>query len=85
MNPLFPFSQRFLKKPGVKDKLSHEIAAEPAAYTAKLDEIVGAEEKAGRKIFRSAAELCQHVAESERQDTEASALALNDKPVGKNN
>jgi hypothetical protein len=64
----------------VKDKLSHEMAADPAAYAAKLDEIANAEQKAGRKVIRSAAELRQHVTEKERQDSEASALALNDKP-----
>ena len=67
----------------VKDKLSHEMAADPAAYSAKLDEIAKAEGKAGRKVIRSAAELRQHVAETARQVSEASALALNDKPRDK--
>lgn len=64
----------------VKDKLSREMAADPAAYFAKLDEITDAEEKAGRKVIRSAAELRQLVAEKERQRAEESAMALNDKP-----
>jgi hypothetical protein len=64
----------------VKDELSREMAADPAAYFAKLDEITNAEEKAGRKIIRSAEELRQLVAEKERQRAEESALALNDKP-----
>ena len=67
----------------VKDKLSHEMAADPAAYAAKLDEIANAEEKAGRKVIRSAAELRQHVAQREHQLAEESALMLNDKPPGK--
>jgi len=67
----------------IKDKLSHEMAADPAAYAAKLDEITAAEEKAGRKVVRSAEELRQLVAEKVRQETEASALALNDKPQRK--
>ena len=64
----------------VKDKLSREMAADPTAYFAKLDEITDAEEKAGRKVIRSAAELQQLVAQRERQRVEESALALNDKP-----
>jgi hypothetical protein len=67
----------------VKDKLSREMAAKPAAYFAKLDGIADTEEKAGRKVIRSAAELRQLVAEKERLRTEESALALNDKPAGK--
>ena len=67
----------------IKDKLSQEMAANPDAYFAKLDEITKAEEKAGRKVIRSAEELRQLVAEEERQRAAASALALNDKPVRK--
>jgi len=67
----------------IKDKLSQEMAADPDAYFAKLDEITKAEEKAGRKVIRSAEELRQLVAEEERQRAAASALALNDKPVRK--
>lgn len=69
----------------VKDKLSREMAAAPAAYSAKLDGITNAEEKAGRKVIRSAAELRQLVTQRERQHVEESALALNDKPVRKQN
>jgi hypothetical protein len=64
----------------VKDKLSREMAADPAAYSMKLDEIANTEEKAGRKIIRSAAELQQLVAEKKRQQADVSAFALNDKP-----
>ncbi|MBI3418048.1 MAG: hypothetical protein HY043_22390 [Verrucomicrobia bacterium] len=64
----------------IKDELSREFAADPDAYFAKLDEITKAEEKAGRKVIRSAEELRQLVAEKERQHAEESALALNDKP-----
>ena len=67
----------------VKDKLSREMAADPAAYFAKLDEITDAEEKAGRKVIRSAAELQQLVAQRERERVEESAMALNDKPPRK--
>lgn len=67
----------------IKDKLSHEMSADPAAFSAKLDEIANAEQKAGRKVIRSAAELRQHVAQRERQLAEESALALNDKPLRK--
>ena len=65
----------------IKDKLSQEMAADPDAYFAKLDEMTKAEEKAGRKVIRSAEELRQHVAGKTRQRAAASALALNDKPV----
>ena len=64
----------------VKDKLSREMTANPAGYFAKLDEICAAEEKAGRKIIRSAAGLRELVAEKERQLAGGSSFALNDKP-----
>jgi hypothetical protein len=67
----------------VKDKLSREMAADPAAYSAKLDAIADAEEKAGRKVIRSDAELRQLVAQRERQHAEQFAMALNDKPARK--
>ena len=67
----------------IKDELSREFAADPDAYFAKLDEITDAEEKAGRKVIRSAEELQQLVAQRERQRAEESALALNDKPTRK--
>jgi hypothetical protein len=67
----------------IKDKLSREMAAAPAAYSAKLDEICNAEEKAGRKIIRSAAELRQLMAEKDRQRAEDAAMMLNDKPLSK--
>jgi hypothetical protein len=68
---------------GIKDELSREFSADPDAYFAKLDEITDAEEKAGRKVIRSAEELQQLVAQRERQRAEESAMALNDKPPGK--
>ena len=64
----------------IKDKLSREMAADPDAYFAKLDEMTKAEEKAGRIVIRSAAELRQLVAEKERQRAQASPMVLNDKP-----
>jgi hypothetical protein len=67
----------------VKDKLSREMAANPGAYFEKLAELEKAEEKAGRKIIRSAAELRQYAAEKERRHAEESAMALNDKPPRK--
>jgi hypothetical protein len=69
----------------IKDELSREMAADPDAYFAKLDEITKAEEKAGRKVVRSAEELRQLVAETEHQRAEETALALNDKPTQKKN
>lgn len=65
----------------VKDKLSREMAADPVAYFSKLDRITAAEEKAGRKVVRSAAGLRELVAEKERQLAGQSAFALNDKPI----
>ena len=67
----------------IKDELSREFAADPDAYFAKLDEITDVEEKAGRKVIRSAEELQQHVAQRERQLAEESALMLNDQPQGR--
>jgi len=66
----------------VKDKLSREMAADPDAYFSKLDKITNAQERAGRKIIRSAEELRQLVAEKESQRPLASPMALNDKPSG---
>ncbi len=66
----------------VKDKLSREMAANPDAYFAKLEEIGKAEKRAGRKVIHSAGELRQLVAEKERQRALASPLVLNDKPPG---
>src|ERR1035437_1715501 len=67
----------------VKDQLSREMAADPAAYFAKLDKITNAEEKAGRKVIRSAEELRQLMAEKERQRVAQAAMVLNDKPPRK--
>jgi len=67
----------------IKDELSLEMAADPTAYLAKLDAMIKAEEKAGRKIIRSPEELRQHIAEGERQHTEEAAMILNDKPLSK--
>ena len=67
----------------VKDKLSREMAADPAAYSAKLAAIADTEEKAWRKVIRSAAGLRELVVEKERQLTGQSAFALNDKPSRK--
>lgn len=67
----------------IKDELSREFAADPDAYCAKLNEIGKAEEKAGRKVIRSAAGLRELVAEKERQFAASAALALNDKPSRK--
>jgi len=67
----------------IKDELSREYAADPDAYFAKLDEVAKAEEKAGRKVVRSAAELRQLMAEEERERAKRAALALNDKQDGK--
>jgi hypothetical protein len=63
----------------IKDKLSREMAADSAAYVAKLDEITKTEERAGRRVIRSAKELRQLVAEKEHQRTHAQAMVLNDK------
>lgn len=65
----------------VKDKLSREMAAAPAVYSAKLDKISDTEEKTGRKIIRSAAELRGWAAEMERQRAGQSPFVLNDKPA----
>ena len=67
----------------IKDELSREFAADPDAYIAKLNEIGKAEEKAGRKVIRSAEELRQLVVQKERERAEQSAFALNDKPPRK--
>ena len=64
----------------VKDKLSREMAADPEAYSAKLDEITKTEELAGRRVTRSAEELLQLVAEKEGQSDVAPPMVLNDKP-----
>ena len=67
----------------IKDELAREFAADPDAYFTKLNEIGKAEEKAGRKVIRSAEELRRLMAEEERERAEQAALALNDKPARK--
>jgi hypothetical protein len=64
----------------IKDKVSREMAANPEAYGAKLAKLEQAEEKAGRKIIRSAEELRQLVAENERKRTAEPDTAFHDKP-----
>jgi hypothetical protein len=66
----------------VKDKLSREIASDPDGYFAKLKERTNAEEKAGRKVIRSAGELRTLAAGQERQRASTPAMVLNDKPQG---
>jgi hypothetical protein len=63
---------------GVKDKLSREMAADPDAYFAKLNERTNAEEK----VVRSAGELRTLAAEQERQRASTLAMVLNDQPPG---
>ena len=63
----------------IKDKLSREMAANPAAYLLKLDQINSIEAAKGRKIILSADELRQFVADQEHQRAQ-SPMALNDKP-----
>jgi len=67
----------------IKDQLSREMVADPDAYFAKLDEIANAEEKAGRRVIRSAEELRQFMAEKEREREMESAMTLHDKPQRK--
>ena len=64
----------------VKDKLSREMVAGPDAYVARLDQITETEERLGRKIIRSAAELRQFADEEERQRARSTVMALHDKP-----
>ena len=66
----------------IKDKLSREMAANPGAYFTKLDEIAKAEEKAERKVIRSAREMRRFAAEAEVLRSEAPATVLNDKSRG---
>jgi len=65
----------------VKDKLSQEMLANPDAYFARMVKMEKDEEKAGRKIIRSAAELRQLADEMERIRGTESAMVLNDKPA----
>ena len=65
----------------IKDELSREIAADPAAYRAKLARREKDEEKAGRKIIYSAEELRRHAAKEERRH-QAEPMVLREKPPG---
>jgi hypothetical protein len=67
----------------VKDGLSREMAADPAAYGAKFDDLANGEEKAGRKIIRSAGELRLYAAGKEQRRRAAEALVLNETPPAK--
>lgn len=64
----------------IKDKLSGEMKADPAAYLAKLDQMSANEVGKGRRIILSADELRQFVADQENQRAPSSPFALNEKP-----
>lgn len=64
----------------VKDKLSREMTADPAAYQARLNRLLQQEEQAGRRILNSPDDLRRHVAEQEQHRRQAEALTLNETP-----
>jgi hypothetical protein len=64
----------------VKDKLSREMTADPAAYQARLDGLLKQEEQAGRRILNSPDDLRRHVAEQEQRRRQTEALTLNETP-----
>ncbi len=64
----------------IKDTLSGEMAANPAAYRTKLKRLENEELAAGRKIIRSAEELRQYAAEEERR-REAGSLVVRETPA----
>ena len=63
----------------VKDKLSRAMSVNPDAYFARLEDMTKAEERAGRKVIRSAEELRLLAAQKESERARESSLALNDK------
>ena len=64
----------------VKDKLSCEMTADPAAYQARLDQLVKQAERAGQRILNSPDDLRRHVAEQEQRRRQTEALMLNETP-----
>jgi hypothetical protein len=64
----------------IKDDLSRQMAADPAAYFARLDAIANAEETAGRPVIRSAEELRRLIGEKERQHAADSTMTFREHP-----
>jgi len=64
----------------VKDKLSREMTADPAAYQARLDQLVKQAERACQRILNSPDDLRRHVAEQEQRRRQTEALMLNETP-----
>lgn len=64
----------------VKENLSREMAADPAAYQARLDALAKQAERAGRRVLKSPDELRRHVAEQGQRRRQTEALTLNDAP-----
>ena len=46
----------------IKEELAGEMAADQKTYLAKMEKLAAAEEKVGRKVIRSAAELREFIA-----------------------
>ena len=64
----------------VKEKLSREMAADPAAYQARLDQLMSQAEQAGQRFLGSSGDLRRLVAEQEHRRRQAEALMLNESP-----
>jgi hypothetical protein len=64
----------------VKEKLSREMTADPAAYRERLDQLVKQAERAGQRVLNSPDELRRHVAEQEQRRRQTEALMLNETP-----
>ncbi len=64
----------------VKEKLSRDMAVDPAAYQARLDQLMRQAEQAGQRILSSPGDLRRHVAEREHSHRQAAALTLNETP-----
>jgi hypothetical protein len=64
----------------VKEKLSREMTADPAAYQARLDQLAKQAERAGQRVLKSSDELRCHVAEQEQRRRQTEALMLNETP-----
>jgi hypothetical protein len=64
----------------VKEKLSREMTADPAAYRARLDQLEKQAERSGQRVLKSPDELRRHVAEQEQRRRQTEALMLNETP-----
>ena len=62
----------------VKDELSREMTADPAAWRAREEQLLKQEAQSGRRILNSPEDLHRHMAEQEQHRRQTEAFMLNE-------